>query len=139
MIAQHAAAMLALLDGDNADPPLVVHPGAVARTTPPALPPYVVVYFADTDPEDPDSRPLDGLPQRFIQRAYAHSVGENEAACLAVADRVRAAWLNVVPNIAGRNCFPIRREDGQPVTRDESTGVLVMSKADVYRLESEPS
>lgn len=139
MIAEHAEAILALLDGDNADPPLVVHHGAVPRADPPSLPPYAVVYFADADPEDPDSRPLDGTPQRFVQRAYIHSVGANADASLAVAGRVRAALLNAVPNIAGRNCFPIRREDGQPVIRDESTGVPVMSKADVYRLESEPA
>lgn len=139
MIAEHAAAFLALLDGDNTTPPLVVFHGAVPKDTPVIAPPYVVVYFADTDPEEPDSRALDGTPGRFVQRAYVHSVGENALAALAVADRVRARVLNVVPNIVGRSCFPIRREDGQPVLRDEGTGPPVMDKADVYRLESEPA
>jgi hypothetical protein len=136
MISDHADAFVALLDADNTNPPLVVFKGKVPTG---AQPPYACVYFADHDPEQPDSRPLDGTPQRFVMRAYIHSVGGNETASLAVAQRVRTALLNITPNIAGRICFPIRREDGQPVTGDESTGALVMSKADVYRLESEPS
>jgi hypothetical protein len=136
MINTHADAIMALLDGDNTAPALVVFKGSVPAAT---APPYVCVYFADADPEQPDSRPLDGTPQRFMIRAYVHSVGGNETAALAVAQRVRTALLNVVPNIAGRSCFPIRREEGQPIRRDESTGGLVQDKADVYRLESEPA
>jgi hypothetical protein len=55
-----------------------------------------------------------------------------------VADRVRTPLLDVVPTVAGRRCWPIRREVGQPMKRDESTGALLQNKVDVYRLESVP-
>lgn len=132
----HAFAMTNLLAAQLGPPPLVWFDGAVPDGT---SPPYVVVYFADADPEQPDSRALDGMPHRYVQRAYAHSVGGNAAAARAVAERVRAAWLNVVPSVAGRVCFPIRREDGGPPQRDESAGGLLMDKTDIYRLESEPA
>lgn len=135
MIDEHAAAVLALLDADNAFPPLVVLDGKVPNGT---VPPYVLVYFADNDPELADSTPLTGRSDRYVVRAYCHSVGDNGQAARMVADRVRAALLDVVPTVAGRQCFPIRREDGQPPQRDESTGTLVMDKVDVYRLESLP-
>ena len=130
----HCDALLALLR--QAPGTLTVHDGAVPNGT---VPPYVLVYFADADPELPDSRPLDGASQRHILRAYVHSVGGNAAAARALGERVRAALLDVVPTVTGRECFPIRREDGQPPQRDESTGVLVMDRVDVYRLESVPA
>lgn len=135
MIDEHAAAVLALLDADNTSPALVVLDGKVPNGT---LPPYVLVYVADSDPELADSTPLTGRSERYVMRAYCHSVGGNGQAARMVADRVRAALLDVVPTVAGRNCFPIRREDGQPPQRDESTGTTVIDKVDVYRLESLP-
>lgn len=136
MINEHAAAMLALLDADNTPPALVVLDGKVP--TGQTLP-YVLVYFDDTDPELPDSRPLTGASQRHVQHAIAHCVGANAQAARMVADRVRAAWLDIVPTVAGRTCMPIRREDGQPPQRDEQTGQTVFDKIDVYRLESLPA
>lgn len=135
-INDHAFAMTNLLAAELGPPPLVWFDGHVPDGT---SPPYALVYFADADPELPDSRPLDGKPQRFVQRAYVHSVGANATAARVVAERVRQAWLNVTPTIAGRSCFPIRREDGGPPQRAESTGGLVMDKTDIYRLESEPA
>lgn len=136
MIQEHAAAILALLDADNTPPALVVLDGKVPTGQ---ARPYVLVYCTDTNPELADSRPLTGASERFVMRAICHSVGDNGHAARMAADRVRAALLDVVPVVAGRNCMPIRREDGQPPQRDESTGVLVMDKVDVYRLESLPA
>ncbi len=135
MINEHAAAMLALLDADNDPPALVVLDGKVPTGT---VAPYVLVYFDDTDPELPDSRPLTGASQRHVVRAICHSVGGNGQAARMVADRVRTALLDVVPTVTGRTCMPIRREDGQPPQRDEQAGG-VWDKVDVYRLESVPS
>lgn len=134
--ADHAAAFLALLDADNVSPALVVLDGHVPQGT---VAPYVLVYFADDDPDEAESRPLTGASQRHVTRAYCHSVGGNQAAARAVAGRVRTALLDVVPTVSGRRCQPIRREDGQPTRRDESTGSLVQNKIDVYRLESVPA
>lgn len=135
MIREHADAVLALLRAAPGTP-LTVHDGAVPNG---AVPPYVVVYFADNDPEDADSRSLEDAQTRYVVRAYCHSVGGNAAASRAVGDKVRAQLLGVTPAVAGRACWPIRREDGQPPQRDESTGSLVMDRVDIYRLASEPA
>jgi hypothetical protein len=139
----HAAALLALLAAVSS-PDLTVYDGAVAKPVPPALPPeppYVVVYFADADPSGTDapSLHLTGQPRRHVTDAYVHSVGANGEAARIVAARVRTALLGVRPTITGRTCYPIRRQDGQPSTRDESTGRLVIDKIDVYRLSSIPA
>ena len=141
MIREHADAILALLRAAPG-PAMTVYDGAVPTnpTTGKSYPPpYVVVYFTDDDPEDADSRSIEDVHSRYVVRAYCHSVGENGAASRAVADRVRGQLLGVVPTITGRSCFPIRREDGQPPKRDESTGSLVMDRVDIYRLASEPA
>ncbi len=135
MIEAHAQAFLALLAADVGPPPLVVYDGKVPDG---ATPPYVLVYFADHDPTDVSSTRITGEARRFRQWGYCHCVGGNQTAARIVAQRVRAAVLGVVPTVAGRQCFPIRREEGQPTQRDESTG-LVMDKVDVYRLESIPA
>ncbi|HEY9414670.1 MAG TPA: hypothetical protein VIQ30_07930, partial [Pseudonocardia sp.] len=116
--------------------PLKVLDGAVPSGT---VPPYVLLYFGDEDPELPDSRPLEGGSERFVLRVWAHCVGGNAAAARTLGERVRAALLDVVPVISGRACFPIRREEGSPPQRDESTGTLVMDRVDIYRLESVPA
>lgn len=142
MIREHADAVLALLRAAPGTTALTVYDGAVpedpatGRSKPP---PYALVYFADSDPEEPDSRPLSGRPARYVLRAYVHSVGLTASAARSVGERVRAALLNVRPTVAGRQCWPIRREDGQPPQRDDSTGSAVMDRVDVYRLESEPA
>jgi hypothetical protein len=135
-IAAHASAILALLDADNTPPALVVLDGAVPQTQ---LPPYVLVYFDHTDPDQAESRPLTGASQRHVTRAICHCVGGNQAASRAVAQRVRTALLDVIPSVSGRTCAPIRAEDSQPTRRDETTGSLVMDTVLTYRLESVPS
>ncbi len=131
----HADALLGLLRADSV---LKVQDGAVAKGT---VPPYVVVYIALVTPDGQvvNSAPLTGASERVVMRAYCHSVGANGQAARAVAQRVRTALLDVVPTIAGRECWPIRHEDSQPPDRDETTGVLVMDQVDVYRLESVPA
>ncbi|TDB81645.1 DUF3168 domain-containing protein [Micromonospora fluostatini] len=133
MIREHTAAVLALLQGAPGTTPLVALDGHVPAGR---VPPYVLVYFADNDPED---RSLEDRQDRYVLWVYCHNVGGNADAARAVATRVRSALLGVVPVVAGRDCWPIRREDGDPPDRDESTGVLVMDQVDVYRLESVPA
>jgi hypothetical protein len=53
--------------------------------------------------------------------------------------KVRAALLNVKPVVANRVCHPIRQVDDVPPVKDESTGILIMDLADVYRLRSVPA
>ncbi|MFC6017798.1 hypothetical protein ACFP2T_16475 [Plantactinospora solaniradicis] len=136
MIAAHTAAMLALLEGDDAPPALVVLDGKVPSGV---VAPYVLVYFATADPELAESRPLTGSSQRHVTRAYAHCVGLNGLASRMVADRVRTAWLDVVPAVAGRQCMPIRREEGVQAERDEAIGAIAIDTVEVYRLESVPA
>lgn len=134
--AAHAAAFLALLNAAVGSPPLVVHDGAVPQG---AVPPYVVVYFADADPIDSPSTHLTGEARRHITDAYCHSVGDNAGSVRVVGGRVRGALLNITPTISGRKCWPIRRTDGQPAQRDETTGRLRADKVDIYRLSSIPA
>lgn len=135
----HAQAVLDLLDADDQPPALVVYDGAVPNG---ATPPYVLVYLVVSDPTGelpPDSTSVDMASGRVIVLAYCHSVGANALAARMVADRVRAALLDVTPVIDGRECWPIRQDESRPPDRDESTGALVMDQVDVYRLETVPA
>lgn len=135
----HAAAVLGLLDADNGPPALVFYDGAVPTG---ALPPYVVVYFSYDQPEpaiDTQGSSMEAGSVRVDCHAYCHSVGSNGAAARAVAARVRSALLDATPAVSGRQVFPIRHVDNQPMQRDESTGVLVMDQVDVYRLSTVPA
>lgn len=131
----HAAALLALLDADNTPPALVVLDGHVPAGQ---QPPYVLVYLRGVSPEDAESRSMAGPSERFVLTATCHSVGATAMAARVVAQRVRAALLDVRPTVAGRSCFPIRHEESVEPQRDETTGVLLMDQVDVYRLESVP-
>lgn len=141
----HAQAVLDLLVDATGPPPLLVFDGAVPKdpaTGKSKPPPYVVVYFAVSTPSGEmaiDSTSLDMDSDRVVLRAYCHSAGGNASAARIVAGRVRTALLDVTPTIAGRTCWPIRHDEGQPAQRDESTGVLVLDQVDVYRLESLPA
>jgi len=133
MIQAHADAILGLL---RADPDLTVYDGHVPDG---GELPYVLVYIADSDPQQANSHSLTVESTRHVTWAYCHCVGANAIAARAVAQRVRAALLDVTPTIPGRTCWPIRREEGQPAERDESTGQVVVDLVDVYRLESVPA
>jgi hypothetical protein len=142
----HAQAFLDLLDGDNTSPALVVLAGENPRdpvTGKPSIPPpYVLLYIGFRTPgaaEEPDKvSPEDAVSSALYTTAYCHSVGGNMHAALAVGGRVRAALHGVTPVITGRDCGPIKRPDGNPVSRDESTGVLVSDLIDVYEFLSLP-
>lgn len=141
----HARAVLGLLDAAPGASPLVVLDGAVPKdltTGRSEPPPYVLVYFTVETPsgEMPaDSASIEMDSDRIVLRAYCHNVGGNASAARIVAGRTRTALLGVTPTVAGRQCWPIRQDEGRPAERDESTGVLVMDQVDVYRLESIPA
>jgi hypothetical protein len=134
VIDEHAQALLALIDADNASPALVWFDGKVPAGTDPKVTPYVVVYFDSNDPE----ADFTAAPWLFQMTATCHCVGGNAQAARMVADRVRTALLGVRPTVAGRSCYPITRESGVPPQRDESTGSLVMDQVDQYVLQSIP-
>lgn len=131
MIREHADALLTL-----ARVTLTVHDGPAPDG---AVPPYVAVHFADADPEQAESRSIAGASERHVLRAYAHCVGETADAARTVAEKLRTAWLDKTPAVAGRTCFPIRREDGLPAQPDKSTGSLIVDQVEVYRAESVPA
>ncbi len=134
MIDEHAAAVLALLDADNAAPALIVYDGKVPPGIDVQASPYVLAYFAGSWP-DLNFR---SVTKTFQLRITLHCVGGNAHAARMVSDRGRAALLDVVATVAGRTCYPIRWEDSQPPQRDESTGSTVMDQIDTYILASVP-
>lgn len=140
----HAAAFLALLDADDANPALVVFDGHVPRASSgqPQRPPYVLVYLSVGAPGaalEPGKSDATFRSQLFRTSAICHSVGVDASAARSVADRVRAAVLDVTPAVAGRSCWPIRWVDGQSARRDETTGMAVIDVIDVYEFDSVPA
>lgn len=138
-VAEHAQAFLTLLDADNTAPALVPLDGEVPQGT---LPPYVLVYASVRVPEagaEPDKSNLNFDSLAVRGRAICHSVGANALAARQVADRVRAALLDVRPVVAARTCSPIRWVDGQDTQRDESIGTGVFDQVDVYEFGSHPA
>jgi len=102
-----------------------------------AEPPYAVLYLTASALRDSTS--LANRSDRHLVRATYHCCGEDTVTARAVAQRICDAVLDLVPTIAGRVCFPIRQEVGTPPPRpDESTGRPVISKIDVYELETVP-
>lgn len=130
MIDEHAQAVLSLLDAAIALP---VFDGKVPDGTDPNNG-YVLCYFDDADPEFD----FEANAWRYRTTATIHSVGGNAQAVRQTGGMVRSALIAVRPVIAGRSCWPITREDGQPPQRDETTGGTVFDKIDVYVLESLP-
>lgn len=139
MIDAHAQAVLALLAAVD-DPPLTVYDGRVdVSAGRPVDPPYVLLYFAASDPLQTGSLSLAHRSERHRLDIYAHCVGATARAARMVADQVRAALLDVVPVVPGRTCWPIRLEESRPPERDETTGVPVFDAVSVYRLQSVPA
>jgi len=129
-----ADALLALLRAR----PITVYPatGGGPSTVPVgATPPYVAVHFVT---EHANGDRLDTKSTRTRTRAYAHCVGANDIAARAMADQVQTAWLDVVPSIAGRNCFPIRHETSRDPYSTEPVALTTVTITAVYRLESVP-
>lgn len=134
-IQDHASAYLDRLRGD---PELTVYDGAVPKG---AVPPYLLVYLTFSTPDaemSPDKVPLTFDSNVGEARAYCHCVGANGVAARAVGQRVLTRLQNWRPVIGGRDCSPVRWQEGQPAQRDETTGVLVMDQVDVYGFTSVP-
>lgn len=139
VLLDHTDAVLALLTADAGPPPLKVCNGIVPSTV---TPPYVLVYFALRTPagtEVPDMVSLESTSDVLVTSAYTHSVGyDTPDAALAVAGRVRACLLGVIPVISGRVCFPIVHADGPPTSRDEKTQRALFDQIDLYQFTSLP-
>jgi hypothetical protein len=135
VIKEHAAAVLALLDADNAVPPLVVYDGVVPSDTDPSLTPYVLVRFSELSPE----LNFRGVTHTFALRITCHCVGGTDSAVRTVADRVRTALLDVTPTVSGRVCYPIRWEESAARPVQERTGMDVASMILGYVLRSVPA
>jgi hypothetical protein len=135
----HTRAVLALLDADNASPPLVVCNGQVLADV---VPPYVLVYFALRTPtglEVPEMVSLEQTSDVIVTTAYCHSVGyDTPDAALGVAGRVRSQLRGVIPVISGRTCFPIVHSAGPPTSRDEKSQRPVFDQIDTYEFTSLP-
>jgi len=137
-----ADALLAQLATAPGGPPsLTVYDGAVPDN--PAVA-YALVYFYIETPDGlvaPDAVPLTFDSDVIDAFAYIHCVGadpQGARAARAVAGRVRAAILNQTLTVAGRSCFPIRWDSGQPPQRNELTGVVEFDQVDVYKFRSIP-
>lgn len=134
----HAAAVIGLLDADNASPALVVLDGKVEDGD---TPPYALVYFRFPRPpadSRPDASDLSFNQLAFTTTATVHSVAGSARAARAVQARVAAALLSVTPTVAGRSCAPIRWVDGQEPQRDEETLLATFDAVDVYEFTSHP-
>lgn len=139
VLQDHYRWVLARLDADNANPPLVVLHGKVTTSQ---LMPYVLVYFRLVTPSgeaEMDKVSLENVSDVINTTAYCHSIGGSADAALSVAYRVRAALLGVIPTITGRVCFPVRHDDSVPADRDETTGSDVYDQIDVYSFASMPA
>lgn len=104
---------------------------------------YALYYFYLETPDGlqaPDTSNLTGDALAIDSWVYVHSIGLTPESALAESDRVRAAVLNRTPIVAGRSCFPIRRDrGGQPPTKDEDVpGSPVFDQVDVYSWRSVP-
>lgn len=135
----HADAILGLLHAALDPVPIAVYDGVVPDPFPdPATHPACLVYFAAEWPTTGTANALDGQSVTYLMRAYCHSIGASAAAARSIGGQVRAALLNVRPTIAGRTSGLIRWYDGQPPTRDETLGALVMDRVDVFELTTTP-
>lgn len=118
--------------------PITVYPAATGgpSTVPPkATPPYVSVHFVT---QHGDGGRLDTKSTRTLTRAYAHCVGADDIAARAMLDQVQAAWLDVVPTVVGRTCYPIRHEQTRDADTTEPVAQTTVTITAVYRLESSP-
>lgn len=130
----HAAALLALLRGD----PLLlnVHDGHVPAN--PALP-YCVLYLG----WDAERTALAAVTDQFSGIAQITSVGANASAARIVAKRVADRLIDIAPAVAGRTCWPITHELGQPPREDRDVHIdgigFPIYTVDQYRIASVPA
>lgn len=136
MIQDHADEALALLRLAPGSPALAVYPDEDGVVPDGLVPPYVRVYVAVDRTAGTD---LGGDSDVAACRIYAHSIGANDVAARAVAQRVAEALLDVTPIVAGRACWPIRHEAGLPPRREEESGPTVVDQVDTYVFASVPA
>lgn len=149
IIQAHADAVLTLLRAAPPAPPfepLAVYDGEVPDYLPDGsggpADIYCLVYMTMTTPQGTS---LTNESDTAVLTIYCHSVSGNTrtsgsaASARVLAQRPRAALLDVVPAVPGRSCFPIRHVDSPPVNRDEQAGPKVYDQVDVYRLETVPA
>ncbi|XTZ17047.1 hypothetical protein ACQSSU_06620 [Micromonospora echinospora] len=128
----HAVAFLTLLRATG----MRVFPDVQGNTpTATTALPYVVAWVSVRYDLGPT---IDGWSSRGVATATVHSVGATDTAARVTANRVRAALLDVVPDMPDRKAYPIRHDDAPPARPDESTGRRVYDQIDLYRLESLP-
>jgi hypothetical protein len=135
LLQDHADAVLALL---RAEARLTVYPRATGGpivVPNGSQPPYLTVHF---NAERVLGGRLNHRSTRFMLRIYLYCVGGDDTAARGVCDLAAGAILDVKPVINGRACYPIRHEHHrpQPPEEDVSTGRLVATILDMYRLES---
>lgn len=117
------------------DASLTVYDGIVP-SNPTPNPPYAVVYSHVARPFDDPDLPLTNKSNVWVARWIVHGIGLNAMAARAVAERVRFNVLGVVLSVSGLVCSPIRMEESQPPTRDETTGPAYMDAAITYRMRA---
>lgn len=127
-----ANAVLALLQADGN---LTTYDGAVPSNPTPD-PPYAVIYYYFTRPHDDPDLSLTFTSRVWVADFIVHAIGGNAIAARAVAERVRTNLLDVVPVVAGLTCGPIRMENSEPPTRDETTGPPYFDAVTAYRMRA---
>jgi hypothetical protein len=78
--------------------------------------PFVVVYPYPGSPDGSVAEPAEYLDYR----AQATCVGASQESAEAVADLVKAAWVNASIPVAGRFCYRGQSVLSNPVTRDDA-------------------
>jgi hypothetical protein len=137
----HAAAVLTRL-GSSGSPALTVHDGKVPNTTPPPLPPYVLVRFSFQwlgARERPDASDLTLASRAFQVTTRCYSVATTAQGVRALTNRVSVALLDWTPTVLDRSCSPMRHIDDFEVAADEQTGTTYFQLGDDYRFTSYPA
>ena len=131
MIRAHVNAVTALLTPDASI--------RIYRATVPGSPvlPYAVLFAG---PLGATATALDGLSTWRQFRFHINCVGSTDEQVFALAERVEARLLDVVPTVAGRKTGPITRtlETPQPIQRDDDVSPAVLYCTDVWELASVP-
>lgn len=132
MIRAHADAVLALLAADTS---IRVYPAVVPGS--PVLP-YAVLFAG---PPGATATALDGRSTWRQFRFHINTVGSTAQQVFALAERIEARLLDVVPVVAGRRTGPITRtlETPQPIQRDDDVSPPVLYCADMWEFVSVPA
>lgn len=135
-----ADAVLTLLDADNGPPPLVFYDGVVGPK-PDFNAGYVLVYTTIHRPIDDPGNAQDGRSRVWVARWVLHCVSSTAKGARGVAQRARAALLDVRPTVAGFTAAgtgQIRMDtEPAPPQPDEQLGSPVMDAVQTYRLRLE--